>query len=175
MSVFKLILFVALPLLALPVAALGDAPGDRYDMRYWKLQLPTDDNQDGKVDEVDVADSRISATRISFTSMITDLILTAPNKATTTANSTNTRTELRQMFRWKNTKIRTHDPKNNFALKAQPVFANFADMGGRLEATLAVLHVSKNAKHPDKQPAFAVVVGQIHADKDDGVVSKGFG
>ncbi len=38
-----------------------------------------------------------------------------------------------------------------------------------------MLHVSRNAKHPDKKPAFSVVVGQIHADKDDAVVRKGKG
>lgn len=176
MSVFKLILFAALPLLALPVAALGDAPGDRYDMRYWKLQLPTDDNQDGKVDEVDVADLKdFSHPDFFYVDDNGYLIFTAPNKATTTANSTNTRSELRQMFRSTNTKIRTNDPKNNFALKANRYSRNFADVGGRLEATLAVLHVAKNAKHPDKRAAYAVVVGQIHAGKDDGLVSKGFG
>ena len=103
------------------------------------------------------------------------LVMTAPNKATTTAGSTNTRSELRQMFRGTNTRISTHDPKNNFALKANRYSRNFADIGGQLEATLAVLHVSKNAKFPDKKPAFSVVVGQIHADKDQGIINKGKG
>ena len=29
-------------------------PAEKYDLQFWKLTLPTDDNTDGKVDEVDV-------------------------------------------------------------------------------------------------------------------------
>ncbi len=28
-------------------------PADKFDLRYWKLQLPLDANKDGKVDEKD--------------------------------------------------------------------------------------------------------------------------
>ena len=76
------------------------------------------------------------------------------------------------MYRGDEYQIGTHDPGNNFALKANRRARDFADVGGQLEATLAVLHVAVNAKHPDKKPAFSVVVGQIHADKDEGVIRK---
>ena len=79
------------------------------------------------------------------------------------------------MFRGKNTRIGTHDPKNNFALKAHRAARSFADIGGQLEATLKVLHVAKNAKHVNKKAAFSVVVGQIHADKDQEVINEGQG
>ena len=79
------------------------------------------------------------------------------------------------MLRGKNTRIGTHDPKNNFALKAHPASRSFADVGGQLEATLKVLHVARNAKHADKKPAYSVVVGQIHAVKDQDVINKGEG
>ena len=36
-------------------------------------------------------------------------------------------------------------------------------MGGKLEATLHIDHVAQNAKHPNKPPAYSVVVGQVHA------------
>ncbi|MGB5631092.1 MAG: polysaccharide lyase family 7 protein [Woeseiaceae bacterium] len=160
----------------LSFAALAVDPAAKFDLRHWKLQLPTDDNKDGKVDEIDV--SQLGKYSHPDFFYLTDnglLVMTAPNKATTTANSTNTRSELRQMYRSTNTSIGTHDPGNNFALKANRNARDFADIGGQLEATLAVLHVAVNAKHSDKKPAYSVVVGQIHADKNDDIMRKGEG
>ena len=176
MSFTQILCALVFSTFVLPVAADGDLPADHYDLRYWKITLPTDNNADGKVDEVDVKGLRKYAHPDFF--YVDDngfLIFNAPNKAPTSANSTNTRSELRQMFRSTNTRIGTHDPKNNFALEAHMNSRNFADIGGQLEATLAVLHVARNAKYPDKRPAFSVVVGQIHAIKIDGLQSKGFG
>lgn len=157
-------------------AAYAADPAEKFDLSFWKLQLPTDDNNDGKVDEVDVRQlKKYSHPDFFYLDENDFLVMTAPNKATTTANSTNTRSELRQMFRRTNTKIGTHDPKNNFALKAHRLDRIFADVGGQLEATLRVMHVSLNAKNPNKKPTYSVVVGQIHADKDDQVVREGNG
>lgn len=166
--------------LALSVLLLSTAqaqnPADQFDLRFWKLQLPVDNNNDGKVDEVDVRQlGGYSHPDFFYLTENGLLVMTAPNKATTTANSTNTRSELRQMFRGKNTKISTHDPKNNFVLKAHRRSRDFADIGGQLEATLAVLHVAKNAKYPEKKPAYSVVIGQIHADKNEDAIKKGKG
>ncbi len=153
-------------------------PAEKFDMQFWKLTLPTDDNNDGKVDEVDVrALSSYSHPDFFYLDANGFLVFSAPNKAPTSANSTNTRSELRQMLRSKNTGIGTHDPLNNFVLKAHKRAKKFADIGGQLEATLRVLHVATSAKHPEKNPTFSVVVGQIHADKDDEQVRRktGFG
>lgn len=156
--------------------AIAENPSDRFDLRFWKLTLPEDANRDGKVDEIKVGSLKdFSHPDFFFVDGHGWLVFTAPNKAVTTANSTNTRSELRQMFRGRNTSIGTHDPKNNFALKANSRAKRFADIGGQLDATLRVLHVSKNAKYPNKNPAFAVVVGQIHADKDQDQIDKGTG
>ncbi|RZV35459.1 MAG: polysaccharide lyase family 7 protein [Chromatiales bacterium] len=145
-------------------------------MRFWKLQLPVDDNKDGKVDEVDVRGLKdYSHPDFFHLNEGGFLIFSAPNKAATTTNSTNTRSELRQMYRSTNTKIGTHDLANNFALKANRRAKDFADIGGQLEATLAVLHVARNANYPDKRPAYSVVVGQIHAGKDEGLMRRGSG
>lgn len=151
-------------------------PSDKIDLRFWKLTLPADENKDGKVDEVSVRGlKKYSDPDFFYVDENGWLVFSAPNKAATSANSTNTRSELRQMLRGKNTKIGTHDPKNNFALKAHPGSKGFADIGGQLEATLRVLHVSTEAKYPNKPPAYSVVVGQIHAVKDKGLISRGFG
>lgn len=154
----------------------AEHPGDRFDFSFWKLAIPLDANNDGKVDEIPVRNMH-NYTHPDFFYLDDNgfLVFTAPNKAQTTANSTNTRSELRQMFRGKNTKIGTHDPLNNFSLRAHRDRKKFADIGGQLEATLRVLHVATNAKNPDKKPAYSVVVGQIHADKDEGIVQKGKG
>ena len=163
-------------LVLLSFAAIAADPAEKFDLQFWKLQLPTDDNKDGKVDEIDVRQlGKYSHPDFFYLEENGFLVMTAPNKATTTVNSTNTRSELRQMFRKTNTSIGTHDPGNNFALKANRWARDFADIGGQLEATLAVLHVAGNAKYPDKKPAFSVVVGQIHADKNEGIIQKGKG
>ena len=38
-----------------------------------------------------------------------------------------------------------------------------------------MLHVARNAKYADKKAAYSVVVGQIHADKDQAVINRGKG
>ena len=164
--------------LFVPLIALAEIPAEQFDLRFWKLTLPLDDNNDGKVDEIGVR-SLQNYHHPDFFHLDQDgyLVFTAPNKAQTTSGSSNTRSELRQMLRGRNTSIGTHDPKNNFALRAHRNSRSFADVGGQLEATLKVLHVARNAKRGDKKPAYSVVVGQIHADKDQDVINsgKGFG
>lgn len=151
-------------------------PADKVDLRFWKLTLPLDDNNDGKVDEVKVRSlQKYSHPDFFYVDDNDYLVFTAPNKAKTSSGSTNTRSELRQMLRGKNTKIGTHDPKNNFSLKAHRRSKYFALTGGQLEATLKVLHVAKNAKNVNKKPAYSVVVGQIHAVKNKEVIKKGKG
>ncbi len=158
--------------------AFGDDPGDNFDLRFWKLTLPTDRDNDGKVDEIGVRGLKnFSHPDFFYLDEHGFLVFATPNKAITTANSTNARSELRQMYRGINKRIETHAPKNNFAIAANRRARLFADVGGQLEATLRVLHVPINAKYPDKKPAFSVVVGQIHALKDEKQIRKesGFG
>ncbi|MEL6446592.1 MAG: polysaccharide lyase family 7 protein [Pseudomonadota bacterium] len=158
-----------------PVAA-ADYPSDVFNLKFWKLTLPLDANADGKVDEVGVRSLQdFEHTEFFYLDSDQNLVFVAPNKAQTTSGSTNTRSELRQMLRGKNTRIGTHDPKNNFSLRAHSNYRNFADVGGQLEATLKVLHVARNARHEGKKPAYSVVVGQIHADKDQDVINRGKG
>lgn len=169
-------LFVSLSAIAGTAAEL--IPAERFDLRFWKLTLPLDEDENGKVDEINVRSLQdYSNPDFFYLDQHGFLVFTAPNRAATTANSTNTRSELRQMFRGMNTRIGTHDPKNNFALKAHRRAKKFADVGGQLEATLRVLHVPGRAKYPNKPPAYSVVVGQIHAVKNEQLTRKktGFG
>jgi poly(beta-D-mannuronate) lyase len=151
-------------------------PADNFDLSFWKLTLPLDDNDDGKVDEIGVRElAEYSHPDFFYIDRSGFLVFTAPNNAATTRNSTNTRSELRQMFRGTDTSISNYDPKNNFALEAHPQSRLFADIGGQLEATLKVLHVPGRAKYADRPSAFSVVIGQIHALKDEKLARSGSG
>jgi len=90
-----------------------------------------------KVDVVSVADIQ-SFTHPDFFYANADghMVFASPNKALTTPNSSNTRSELRYMSRGSDTSLKTKDPKNNFALRAHPDAESFASVGGRMEATL---------------------------------------
>lgn len=150
-------------------------PAEKFDLSEWKITIPTDKDNNGKVDEVSVKDMQTFEHKDFF--YVDDegnLVFAAPNKALTTKNSSNTRSELRHMLRGTNTRIKTHSPKNNFTVASNPISDRFAQVGGKLNATLKVQHVARRAKYPNKPPAFSVVIGQIHASKWEKKV-KGFG
>ena len=165
----------AVPAVAAASLDHNSHPGSAFDLSQWKITLPSDDNGDGKPDEVDVRKLQ-SFEHPDYFHLDEHgyLVFAAPNKAPTTANSTNTRSELRQMLRGTDTRIGTHDPANNFAVEARRGSDQFGAVGGKLEASLRVDHVSLNAADPTKRPAYSVVVGQIHAIKYDDT-SSGFG
>ena len=145
--------------------AQAHAPSDLFDMSQWKITLPIDANRDGKIDEVDVRDiGGYSHPDYFYVDGDGRMVFTAPNKAITTANSTNTRSELRQMLRGSNTRISTRDPRNNWAVEARNGSDQFGSIGGKMEATLRVDHVAVNAANPNSRPAYSAVVGQIHAE-----------
>jgi poly(beta-D-mannuronate) lyase len=157
-------------------ATQSQVPAERFDLRFWKLTLPLDDDENGKADEVDTRElARYSHPDFFYIDRDGFLVFTAPNNATTTETSSNTRSELRQMFRGIDTSISNYDPKNNFALEAHPRSSEFADIGGQMEATLKVLHVPGRAKYANRPSAFSVVVGQIHGLKDEELVRSGSG
>lgn len=150
-------------------------PASAFDLSHWKLTLPVDEDRDGRADEVSVSDLRTySHPHYFYLDGEGRMVFVAPNRAATTSGSSNTRSELRQMLRGTNTRIGTHDPQNNFAVEGRRQSDRFGSVGGRLEATLRVDHVSENAQFPERNPAFSVVVGQIHAVGYDDT-SSGFG
>ena len=151
------------------------APGDIFDLSEWNITLPLDADGNEKPDTVRVADLQ-DYSHPDFFALNADqaLVFTSPNKATTTPNSSNTRSELRHMLRGTDTSIKTKGPLNNFALAAHPQAETFARVGGRLDATVRVNHVARRAGAPEKPAAFSAVVGQIHGVKVDDN-SDGFG
>ncbi len=150
-------------------------PASAFDLSQWKITLPMDDDGDNKPDEVTVAKIQsYSHPDFFFLNEDGHMVFAAPNKAITTANSSNTRSELRQMLRGTNTRIGTHDAGNNFAVRARKGSDKFAAIGGKLNAALRIDHVALNAGEPQARAAYSVVVGQIHAVKYDNTRS-GFG
>lgn len=146
-------------------------PAEKFDLSHWKITVPLDENKDGKIDEIDVNEiQNYYHPDFFYIDENGGMVFAVPNKATTTSGSSNTRSELRQMLRGAKVKgIKqpgTHDPGNNFAIAVNPLAKHFAAVGGKMEATLKVDAVSLRAGHPDKEPAYSVVVGQIHADKN---------
>jgi len=150
---------------ALPPPENGVWPADIIDLSYWKITLPLEANS-GKAREVSVSDIKaFYNTDFFYANSEGGVVFTSPNKAPTTGGSTNTRSELRQMMNGESGGG-PKDQSNNFALAANPDAKEFADVGGKLQATLKVDAVSLHAGHPNKPPAYSMVVGQIHAGKD---------
>ncbi len=144
------------------------APASKFDMSHWNITLPVDLDRDGKVDSKTVKQLRkYSHPDFYYLDDAGNVVFAAPNKGLTTKNTSNTRSELRYMIRGTNTRIGTHDPRNNFAVLARKDSDKYGSVGGKMEATLKVDHVAINAGNPDKKPAYSVVVGQIHGIKTD--------
>ena len=174
----------AAPLVCLPLAALalGGAaaqdrpmPGEVFDLSLWNVTLPVDENGDEKPDTITVRDIQRYEHPVYF--HLDDeqrLVFTAPNKGAKTPNTTNTRSELREMLRGTNTRYKTHGAENNWAVEARKGSSDYGRVGGMLQATLHVDHVALRAGKPDKASAYSAVVGQIHAVKYDNT-SSGFG
>ena len=139
-------------------------PADRFDLSHWSLTLPVDEDGDRRADVISVADLQTYQHPDYFhLDAEGRMVFTSPNKAATEATSTNTRSEFRYELRGSDYSIDAHSPANNYALAAHPEADRFAAIGGKMEATLHVDYVSLNAGYPNKEPAYSVVIGQIHA------------
>jgi len=147
--------------------ATGIAPGSVFDFSYWNITVPTDLDKDSKPDTIKIPQiSKVEHPDFFYLNADRNVVFTSPNKALTTKNSSNTRSELRHMSRGSDKSIDTKEFANNFSILAHKKSDKFAAVGGKLEATLSVNHVSINAGHPEKYPAYSAVVGQIHGVKE---------
>ena len=126
-------------LLTIPTLALADVagngvsypvPADKFDMTNWKITIPADINQDGKVDEIEgVAMMSYSHEDFFFLDKDGNLVFEVQNKAVTTKNSKNARSELRQMPRGAMFDIDTAAPLNNFALASNTHAKDYSKVG----------------------------------------------
>lgn len=140
-------------------------PAEKFNLTQWQIDAPTDTNKDGIVDVIGVRGIQTyQHPDFFYLDEEGNMVFAAPNKAITSVNSTNTRSELHHWLGGENALKR--DFKNNFSLKKNRRAEQFAQIGGNLQATLKVNHVSTRAKYTDKPTAFSVVVGQVHAIQD---------
>ncbi|MDO6746716.1 polysaccharide lyase family 7 protein [Gilvimarinus sp. 1_MG-2023] len=153
--------------------AAREAPSSVIDLSHWKITLPLDEDGDGKVDGFSPAQLQGFVHPEFFYAQDGLVTFAAPNRATTTPNSSNTRSELHQVVNPSLSKSKA--PGNNFALASNPKASEFGSIGGTLSAHLKVNHVAVEAKLPQKPPAYSVVVGQIHAGKDSALMEQGEG
>lgn len=147
-------------------------PASKFDLSQWKITLPLDEDKNGKIDEISVRDIQTySHPDFFYLDDNGHMVFAAPNKAITTANSSNTRSELRHMLVG-DKNVKTKAFRNNFAIAKHTLANTFGQIGGKMEASLKVDHVATRAGYPDKKPAYSVVVGQIHAGKDQNLINK---
>lgn len=142
-------------------------PAQLFDLTSWKLQLPEFDPVLGKAQEID--EFSLSTAPVPFShpqwfyidGESNKLVFCAPNHLATTRNSVNTRSELREMIRSGNKRIKTKSPSNNWVLAAHSNASQYGAVGGRLQATLSVDWVSTSGDDK-KLHAYSVVLSQIH-------------
>ncbi|MEZ8658782.1 polysaccharide lyase family 7 protein [Vibrio cyclitrophicus] len=168
-------------LLALTISAISShamaqldpskAPSENFDLSKWKIVIPMEDTKPerkGKVMEISKAELNEDYQHAPW--FYTDkesgaMVFAAPNKAMTTPNSSNARSELHALIS-DNASIGPYEPANNFVLASHPDADEFGAIGGKMNATLAVDHVSQSGDHRHND-SFSVVIGQIHAGTNE--------
>ena len=148
-------------------------PGENFDLLSWYLNTPEEDPSDGlsiRIDE-DEMDDFVDPDYF-YTAEDGGMVFIATNAgAKTSANTSFTRTELREMLRRGDTSISTRNGDgtpnlNNWVFSSAPQTAQDAAGGvdGNLRATLAVNAVTTTGS---SGRVGRVIVGQIHAKDDE--------
>ncbi|MDV5169247.1 polysaccharide lyase family 7 protein [Photobacterium rosenbergii] len=140
------------------------------DLQQWTLSVPIDTTGEGRSDNIlenQLADG-FQISPFFEKSAEGDLIFLAPISGPKTSENTKyTRSELREMLRRGNTKIRTKGvTANNWVFSTAPEADQQAAGGidGVLEADLSVNHVTTTG---EKNQVGRVIIGQIHANDDE--------
>ncbi len=145
-------------------------PGENFDLLDWSLTLPTDINKDKKADTVyeKSLDKGFNLKPFFYTADDGGLVFASPNVgAKTSKNTKYARSELREMLRRGNARIKTRGiTKNNWVFSGThgSMKAKSGGVEGSLEGTLAVNRVSTTG---DEKKVGRVVIGQIHATDDE--------
>ncbi len=144
------------------------APGTNFELLSWKLNTPADLDGNGLSDEAGetVLDGGFTDA-FFYTGVDGGMVFRSTiGGAKTSANTSYTRSELRQMLRRGDTGISTRGVnQNNWILGYQPDPG--LPVGGRngvLRATLAVNHVTETGS---RNQVGRVIIGQIHAQDDE--------
>jgi poly(beta-D-mannuronate) lyase len=171
-SLLFLVVFSAFPSFAdeLPILNPNAPPGLNFDLLDWNISVPTDANNDGKIDTIPekFLAKGFSYEPYFYTAADGGMVFTAFVKGPKTSKNTKyTRSELREMLRRGNTRIKTQGVnKNNWVFSSirGKEQRKAGGVDGRLEATLAVNNVTVTG---DPKQLGRVIVGQIHAKDDE--------
>lgn len=143
-------------------------PGSNFELISWKLNTPADLDGNGISDSPSETDLDNGFTdEYFFTGPAGGMVFRSTiDGAKTSAGTSYTRTELREMLRRGDTSISTRGVnQNNWLLGYQPDPG--LTVGGRngvLRGTLAVNHVTETG---DRNQVGRVIIGQIHAEGDE--------
>jgi len=145
-----------------------EPPGSNFELISWKLNTPADLDGNGISDTASETDLDNGFTDgFFFTGPAGGMVFRSTiGGAKTSANTSYTRSELREMLRRGDTSISTRGVnRNNWILGYQPDPG--VTVGGRngvLRGTLAINHVTETG---DRNKVGRVVIGQIHAEGDE--------
>ena len=145
-------------------------PSENFDLLDWSLTLPTDLNKDLKADMIyeKPLSKGFELKPLFYTAQDGGMVFASPNVgAKTSKNTKYVRTELREMLRRGNNRMKTQGITGNnwvFSGAHGSVKRKAGAVEGSLEATLAVNRVSTTG---DEKMVGRVIIGQIHATKDE--------
>ncbi|KGL61775.1 polysaccharide lyase family 7 protein [Polaribacter sp. Hel1_85] len=145
------------------------APSENFDLSTWKLNTP-ENNGSGFSKTISVSDINNSYQNSNYFYTADDggMVFKCPVKGyKTSAGTSYTRVELREMLRGTDTSISTQGVnKNNWVFGTAPETDKTAAAGfdGEMNATLAVNHVTTTG---DSSHIGRVIIGQIHANDDE--------
>jgi poly(beta-D-mannuronate) lyase len=143
-------------------------PGSNFDLLTWALDTPADlDNNDRSDRTSETALANGFEDEFFFTGSDGGMVFRSTIAgAKTSANTSFTRSELREMLRRGNTSISTRGVnQNNWLLGYQPEVTNATGgRNGTLSASLAVNHVNETGS---SSQLGRVIIGQIHAEDDE--------
>ncbi len=146
----------------------GVPPGSNFELISWALDTPADLDGNDRSDRTSESDLDNGFTDgFFFTGPAGGMVFRSTiGGAKTSANTSYTRSELREMLRRGNTSISTRGVnQNNWILGYQPDPG--ITVGGRngvLRGTLAVNHVTETG---DRNQVGRMIIGQIHAQDDE--------
>ncbi|WP_405606477.1 polysaccharide lyase family 7 protein [Polaribacter sp. Asnod1-A03] len=145
------------------------APSENFDLSTWNLSIPVDKGN-GTATTITVSEinSAYENSNYFYTADDGGMVFKCPvDGFKTSANTSYTRVEFREMLRGTDTSISTQGVnKNNwvFGTAPQTEIAAAAAYDGEMSATLSVNHVTSTG---DSGQQGRVIVGQIHANDDE--------
>lgn len=143
------------------------APSENFDLSNFKLQIPADEDKNGKSDNISVKKLKGYQSDFFYTGKDGGMVFKCPPYGAKTTNTKYVRSELREMLRGTDRSIKTKGVnKNNWVFSSAPEKdkKTAGAVDGEMEATLAINHVTTTGK---KGHIGRIVIGQIHANTDE--------